>query len=146
MVWKKASEQQVGGNYTWWDAEQDSPLLLPLLYCIGNAIPHQPLDYFLRGLFTDDELAPGGGDPGWAWHRHMRADGTLAYRVWTHEEVSGLECNEGEYDEATVKHHIYRTLLNFAEARPEHGDEVREVIARYHLQLKDGAAYGGGAQ
>jgi hypothetical protein len=134
MTWRKASERLIGGNYTWWDAEKDSAALLPLLYCIGNAIPHEPLDYFLRGIFTDDKLAPGGGDPGWTWYRDRLPDGSYTYHAWTNEDSSGLDPCEGDYDEATVKLHVYRTLMNFAETHSESKDEVEDVVARYALR------------
>lgn len=138
MVRRKISEKQIGGNYTWWDAETDSPDLLPLLYCIGNAVPSRPLDRFLRGIFTDDENALGGGDPGWTWFRELRSDGTYEYHAWTYGDVSGLDPCEGVYDEATVKQHVHRTLVNFAAAHPDRKTEVEEVIARYKLATNSG--------
>ena len=135
MKRRKASETLAGGNYTWYDFEVDGAHLLPLLYCIGHAVHRRPLDYFFKGIFTDDELAPGGGDPGWSWYRELQPDGTYDYHAWTYEDISGLDPCEGVYDEATVKLHVHRTLLNFAEAHPDRATEVNEVIARYGLNL-----------
>lgn len=133
MIWRKVSEKRIGGNYTWWDADRDSVVLLPLLYCIGNALPYRPLDYFLRGLFTDDELAPGGGDPGWVWYRDKKEDGSYTYHAWTNEDISGLTPSEADYDEVTVKLHVRRTLDNFEQAHPDRASEVQAVIQRYDL-------------
>ncbi|WP_217900187.1 hypothetical protein [Noviherbaspirillum humi] len=133
MIWKKVTEKQIGGNYTWWDSENDSHTLLPLLYCVGNALPYQPLDYFLRGIFTDDPLAPGGGDPGWVWYREKQDDGTYRYYAWTYAEMSGLDPCEGDYDEATVKRLVRETLENFRKAHPDRAAEIDEVINKYDL-------------
>jgi hypothetical protein len=133
MKWRKATERQVGGNYTWWDSACESIILLPLLYCIGNAIPCRPLDYFLKGIFTDDEMAPGGGDPGWVWWRERQSDGSYLYYAWTDPEMSALEPFEASYDEITVKRYVRRTLENYAEAHPERQAEVVEVITKFGL-------------
>ena len=131
MIWRKASEKQIGGNYTWWDADTESEALLPLLYCIGNAIPHVPLDYFLRGIFTG--IGPCGGDPGWGIEKKSAADGKVFYWAYCLPDISGLDPCEGEYDEATVKKHVRRTLENFRKAHPERAAEVNEVISKYQL-------------
>ncbi|RCS56430.1 hypothetical protein DU000_12500 [Parvibium lacunae] len=108
--------------------------IAPLLWCLDFAIvPHYPVDYFLPGIFTDDENALGGGDPGWVWHREKQSDGTYRYYAWTVEDTSYLDPCEGEYDEATVKYHVRRALENFRQAHPERNAEVDEVIAKYAL-------------
>lgn len=133
MKWRKVTERQIGGNYTWWDSECDSVDLLPLLYCIGNAVPYRPLDYFLRGIFTDDAMAPGGGDPGWGWWRERKDDGHYLYHAWTNPDISALEPFEADYDEVTVKRCVRRTLEDFSEAHPDRKAEVEEVIMRFGL-------------
>lgn len=131
MIWRKVSEKQIGGNYTWWDADFDSVDLLPLLYCIGNAIPYQPLDYYLQGIFTDQ--GPCGGDPGWGIEKKITTDGKKVYWAYSNAEISGLDPCEGDYDEETVKKHVRRTLENFRKSHPERSREVDEVVAKYQL-------------
>jgi PAS domain-containing protein len=140
MTWRKASERRIG-NYIWWDSEVESESLLPLLECLSYAIEiNRPVDFFIRRILPADQPHYAGADPGWeVTNAHpdgslMRdAEGRVLYRAWTIEDISGLDPAEGEYDEATVRLHIRRTLDNFRAAHPERAAEVDEVIAKYGL-------------
>lgn len=133
MSWY-SSDRVSFGEYVWLMHDEDDAGLYPLAECLSYAInSYQPLDYFLGGLLTDDELALSGGDPGWSWYREKQPDGTYKYHAWTYSEISGLDPCEGEYDEATVKKYVRRTLENFRKAHPERAKEVEDVIAKYQL-------------
>jgi hypothetical protein len=92
-----------------------------------------PLDYFLGGILTGDESAPSGGDPGWVLYQDRVEQGRIIYHAWTNADISELDPCEADYDEATVKLHVRRTLDNFAKAHPERQADVDKVIAKYAL-------------
>jgi hypothetical protein len=114
------------------DWEVDGDNIEPLLYCLSFAIQlNRPLDYFLPGILTGEGTS--GGDPGWVMYPERRSDGRTVYVAWTNPDMSDLDPCEGEYDEATVKLHVRRTLNNFAHAHPESTAEVDRLVAKYGL-------------
>jgi hypothetical protein len=133
MTWRKASERRIG-TYVWWDSATESVELLPLLECLSYAIEsNRPLDYFLRGILGGDATAPSGGDPGWVLYQDHLEGGRVIYHAFTDPEMSGLDPNEGDYDEWTVKLHVRRALDNFVTAHPDQANEVRDVVLKYGL-------------
>jgi len=108
----------------------------PLLYCLGFAIENvkgQPVDYFLRAFFSDDKESPSGGDPGWLLYRDRVELGRTIYHAFTVPDASGLDPHEADYDEATVKRLVRRTLENFRAAHPERSNEIDAVVSKYGL-------------
>lgn len=86
--------------------------MAPLLYCIYEMISGgNDLEYYLRGTIGKDPMEPVRGDPGWSLAPELQEDGTTIDCVWVHE-MMGLEPNEGDYDEGTVKYHIRKGLEN----------------------------------
>lgn len=146
MTISKANEKRIG-NYIRWDAEKEPATLRPLLECLRFAINDlAPLDYWIGRMFPASEPQYAGGDPGWQITNYdpatgeilSDADGAAAYRCWIHPDY--CDVTEGEYDVATLKSHIHRTLMNFAEAHPDRRAEVEEVVARYTLDSKSSLA------
>lgn len=137
-----SSDRVTFGEYVWLKRDESTLSLYPLAECLSYVInSFQPLDYWLRQIFPSTEPHYAGGDPGWEITNYdpdtgeMLYDetGNIKYHAWTNEDISGLDPCEGEYDEATVKKHVLRTLENFRHAHPERTKEVDEVIARYQL-------------
>jgi hypothetical protein len=116
------------------DWERDGDDVEPLLWCLRFAVSDAfPFDYFLRGILLGDDDAPSGGDPGWVMYPERLKDGRKIYRAWTNPDMSYLDPCEGQYDEATAKRLVRRTLENYAKANPEFSSNVQEVIEKYGL-------------
>lgn len=134
MVWRKASENLLGGNFTWYDSSVDPAENLPLIYCVGNAFPAREVEqigYHIEGLF---ELGGAGGDPDWQIERYTDDQGRVMYWASSRTDISGLEPACGDYEEAMVKHYFARTMREYARVHPESVIKVQELIDKYQLE------------
>ena len=105
----------------------------PLLYCVYEIITGgEDLERYLRGTIGKDPMEPVGGDPGWSLAPELQEDGTTIYCAWVHE-MMGLEPNEGDYDEGTVKYHIRKGLESVLKEQPSRKDEIEKIFVKYDL-------------
>lgn len=111
--------------------DQDEKLLYWVLLCAIAPSEILPVDYFISKFLK--EGGGGGGDPGWEIEHRSTPDGRGLYYVWGDSDISGIEPADKEYPSELVYEFLKRSLLEFAEAYPERGGEVDEVISKYKL-------------
>jgi hypothetical protein len=106
----------------------------PLLYCISQIIHGgEDLEYYLLGVIGKDPMEPVGGDPGWQLYSDLQKNGTELYYAWVDEEMTGIEPNEGWYDEKTVKFYIREGLENVLKEQPNRKIEIEKIFKKYNL-------------
>ena len=134
MVWRRVTENTLGGNYTWYDSAIEGVELHPLIYCVGNAFPARDGDNYwqhLGGLF---DLGGAGGDPDWHIERYIDDNGKIMYWALSSTDISGLEPSTGDYEESLVKKYFARTMREYARVHPESQAKIQELIDRYQLE------------
>ena len=134
MIWRRVTENTLGGNYTWYDAAVEGIELRPLIYCVGNAFPAREvaaIEHHLEGLF---ELGGAGGDPDWQLFREVDDLGKISYHASSLTRISGLEPPCGHYEEALVKKYFARTMREYARVHPESNGKIEELIEKYQLE------------
>ncbi|VWX62575.1 hypothetical protein VARIO8X_60344 [Burkholderiales bacterium 8X] len=137
MIWRKVTEDTIGGNYTWYDSAIHGQELLPLLYCVGNAFPardRKEFWYYVSALFTPNETKYAGGDPGWRLIGCTSVQGRTFYSASVNSDISGLETTSGEYDESTVKYYFVRTMREYSRVHSESREFVEQLIVEYKLE------------
>ncbi|GAA6143880.1 hypothetical protein [Hydrogenophaga sp. 5NK40-0174] len=137
MIWRRATEKTLGGNYTWYDSAKVGVEKLPLIYCVGNAFPAREVDaieHHLEGLF---ELGGAGGDPDWELYRQDSSEGAM-FVASTLTAYSGLDPASGCYSEEEVKSCFARTMREYERAHPESREKIQRLIDKFCLE-PDGA-------
>jgi hypothetical protein len=137
MVWRRVTENLLGGNYTWYDSAVEGVELYPLIYCVGNAFPARDREtywYYVPALFDDINSSYAGGDPDWLLAGEVDEQGKVVYRAQSSTDISGLEPPSGDYDEALVKKYFARTMREYARVHPESNAKIQELIDKYQLE------------
>ena len=136
MVWRRVTENVLGGNYTWYDSAVEGVELHPLIYCVGNAFPARDRDsywYYVPALF-EGERGYASGDPDWLMARELDEHGKVLFWAQSSTDISGLEPPCGHYEEALVKKYFARTMREYARMHPESKTKVEELISKYQLE------------
>ena len=144
MVWRRVTENVLGGNYTWYDSAVEGVELHPLIYCVGNAFPARDRDtywHYVPALFDDIETAYAGGDPDWLLEGYVNEQGQKMYWARSSTDISGLEPPCGDYEESLVKKYFARTMHEYARVHPECAPKVQELIAKYQLEPQEAAPH-----
>jgi len=137
MVWRRVTENLLGGNYTWYDSAVEGVELYPLIYCVGNAFPARARNtywYYVPVLFDKNEGGCGAGDPDWLLERYTDEQGKVMYWASSSTDISGLEPPSGDYEEALVKKYFARTMREYARVHPESSAKIQELIDKYQLE------------
>ncbi len=116
---------------------KDDQAVRPLIYCVGNAFPARDRDdywYYVPALFEDENGGYAGGDPGWLLEGYLDEHGRVMYWARSSTDISGLEPESGDYDEALVKKYFARTMREYARVHPESSAKIQELIDRYQLE------------
>jgi hypothetical protein len=144
MIWRKATERSIGGNYTWYDSAVTPEELLPLLYCIGCSFPARDRDtywYYVPAVF-ENSRGEAGGDPGWHIERYTDDAGKIMYGVRQDTYIDEDPELTGDYDEATVKYYFAKTMREYARHHPDATPQIEELIRKYELEPGEHAESG----
>ena len=134
MVWRRVTENTLGGNYTWYDSAVEGVELRPLIYCVGNAFPARSRDNYWHHLESVFDHGGASGDPDWLIAREVDEDGKVLYWAQSSTDMSGLEPPCGHYEEALVKKYFARTMREYSRVHPESKGKIQELIDRYQLE------------